>query len=369
VSTRYGRHLLRTALLALASLAMTACAVTDPTSVAAPVQASADARPAAELRLGYFANVTHAGAVYGVGTGTYADALGDTALKTQVFNAGPAAVEALFAGSLDAAYVGPNPAVNGFVRSRGEALRIVAGATSGGASLVVRDDITRPEQLRGERVATPQTGGTQDVALRTWLAEQGFRVQPDGGGDVVIRAQENAATLTEFQAGRIAGAWVPEPWASRLVLEGGGRVLVDEKDLWPDGRFVSTHLVVRTDFLREHPQSVAALLRGQVQAVTEIDADPERAKAVVNEELARLNGKALTPETLDRAFTQIELTHDPLAGSLRRSARNAVVAGLVDEADLTGIYDLGLLREVLGRDVDDAGLGAAAALALTGSRP
>ena len=123
MSTRYGRHLLRTALLALASLAMTACAVTDPTSVAAPVQASADARPAAELRLGYFANVTHAGAVYGVGTGTYADALGDTALKTQVFNAGPAAVEALFAGSLDAAYVGPNPAVNGFVRSASPRLR------------------------------------------------------------------------------------------------------------------------------------------------------------------------------------------------------------------------------------------------------
>lgn len=349
--------LVRTSLLALAALALSACAVTDTTTAAVPVTRSADARPAAELRLGYFANVTHASAVYGVGAGVLADALGSTTLKTQVFNAGPAAVEALFAGSIDAAYLGPNPAVNGFVKSRGEALRIVAGATSGGASLVVREGITEPAQLRGQKLASPQTGGTQDIALRSWLADQGFRVDADGGGDVVIRAQENSATLSEFQAGRIAGAWVPEPWASRLVLEGGGRVLVDEQDLWPDGRFVTTHLVVRTEFLREHPQSVEALLRGQVEANRRITADPEAAKEVINAELEELTGKALAQPTIDRAFAQIELTEDPVAGSLRRSAENAFATGLVPEADLTGIYDLSLLRAVLGRDVDDAGLG------------
>lgn len=349
--------------LAVAALALSACAVTDPTAVALPVQASPDARPAEQLRLGYFATVTHAPAVYGVATGVYAEALGDTRLKTQVFNAGPVAVEALFAGSLDAAYLGPNPAVNGFVQSHGEALRIVAGATSGGASLVVRDDITRPEQLRGQRLATPQTGGTQDVALRTWLAEQGFRVDEDGGGDVIIRAQESATTLSEFRAGRIAGAWVPEPWASRLVLEGGGRVLVDERDLWPGGRFATTSLVVRAEFLREHPQSVEALLRGQVEAARQITADPARAKTVLNGELERLIGKALAPATLDRAFAQIELTADPLAATLRRSAEHAFATGLVEEADLTGIYDLRLLRTVLGHEVDDDGLGTAAARA------
>ena len=237
-------------LLALSALLLTACATTDTASTAAqPVEPVASTSLAAELRLGYFANVTQASAVYGVGAGTFADELGSTTLKTQVFNAGPAAVEALFAGSLDAAYLGPNPAVNGFVRSQGEALRIVAGATSGGAALVVRGDVTDPQQLRGQKLASPQTGGTQDIALRTWLISQGFTVDEDGGGDVVIRAQENAQTLSEFQAGRIAGAWVPEPWASRLVLEGGGRVLVDEGDLWPDGRFVTTHLVVRTCLL------------------------------------------------------------------------------------------------------------------------
>lgn len=360
--------LVRSALLVLSALLATSgCATTDTTVAALPVVASADARPAAELRLGYFANVTHAGAVYGVGSGTYADELGATALTTQVFGAGPAAVEALFAGSLDAAYLGPNPAVNGFVKSRGEALRIVAGATSGGASLVVREDITSPEQLRGQRLASPQTGGTQDVALRTWLAGQGFQVDADGGGDVVIRAQDSAATLSEFQAGRIAGAWVPEPWASRLVLEGGGRVLVDEKDLWPGGRFVTTHLVVRTEFLREHPQTVEALLRAQVEAGRQIEQDPDRAEAVVNGQLEQLTGKALAPATLDRALAAVEVTADPVATSLRRSAENAFATGLVDQADLTGIYDLSLLRKVLGRDVDDAGLGAAAlALAARG---
>jgi NitT/TauT family transport system substrate-binding protein len=343
--------------------ALAACAVTDTTTAALPVVATADARPAAELRLGYFANVTHAGAVYGVGAGTFAEELGATRLKTQVFNAGPAAVEALFAGSLDAAYLGPNPAVNGFVKSRGEALRIVAGATSGGASLVVRKGITDPQQLRGRKLASPQTGGTQDIALRTWLGEQGFRVDEDGGGDVVIRAQENASTLSEFQAGRIAGAWVPEPWASRLVLEGGGQVLVDEKDLWPGGRFVTTHLVVRTQFLRDHPQTVEALLRGQVEADRQIAADPQEAKRVINAQLLELTGKALKQATIDRAFAQIEVTEDPVAATLRRSAENAFATGLVAEADLRGIYDLTLLRKVLGRDVEDAGLGATSAAA------
>jgi NitT/TauT family transport system substrate-binding protein len=341
----------------LSAVAVTsACAVTPDTASAAAVVSSPDARPAEQLRLGYFANVTHASAVYGVGAGTFAEALGDTALKTQVFGAGPAAVEALFAGSVDAAYLGPNPAVNGFVKSQGEALRIVAGATSGGASLVVRKGITSAEQLRGKKLATPQTGGTQDIALRTWLADQGFAVDAEGSGDVLIRAQENAQTLSEFQAGRIAGAWVPEPWASRLVLEGGGEVLVDEGDLWQDGRFVTTHLVVRTQFLRDHPQTVEALLRGQLQAQREIAQDVAGAKQVVNEQLEQLTGKALAPDTIDRAFAHIEITEDPIASSLLKSADHAAATGLVEQADLTGIYDLSLLEAVLGHEVDDAGL-------------
>ena len=313
--------------------------------------------PAAELRLGYFANVTHAGAVYGVGSGVFQSKLGSTRIKPQIFNAGPAAVEAIFAGSLDATYIGPNPAVNAFIKSKGEAIRIVAGATSGGASLVVKPEITSVAQLKGKRIADPQTGGTQDIALRTFLKDNGYDVDTAGAGDVTVVAQENSATLDLFKAGEIDGAWVPEPWASRLVLDGGGKVLVDEKSLWPDGRFVTTNLIVRTTFLEEHPETVKALIEAQVQADKEIAADPARAKTVLNAQLKELTGKALKPEVIDRAFANIEITEDPVASSLKVSAENAFATGLVKKADLTGIYDLTLLREVLGRPVDDAGLG------------
>jgi NitT/TauT family transport system substrate-binding protein len=333
------------------------CARTPGVSSAEADTSNASGQPAAELRLGYFANVTHAAPVYGVATGDYAKALGSTRLKTQVFSAGPAAVEALFAGSLDAAYVGPNPAINAFVKSNGRAIRVVAGATSGGASLVVAPSITSPSMLRGRVVSSPQTGGTQDIALRTWLADQGFRVDLRGGGDVTIRAQENAQSLLQFASKQIAGAWVPEPWASRLVLEGGGSVLVNEADLWPTGRFVTTHLVVRTQYLRDHPQTIEALLRGQLGVDRAITADPVAAGDVVNTALESLSGKKLAPAILQRAMGQIQVTEDPLATSLRVSAAHAFATGLVATADLNGIYDLTLLRKVLGRDVDDAGLG------------
>ena len=353
---------LRSVLLSLAalSLTLTGCATTetDTSAAAAAVPASKDLGPAPELRLGYFANVTHASAVYGVGAGTFQEALGaETALKTQVFNAGPAAVEALFGDAVDATFIGPNPAINGFIKSGGEALRIVSGATSGGAALVVAAGITSPAQLEGEVIASPQTLGTQDIALRTWLADNGFEVDEAGAGDVTVRAQENSLTLQEFQAGRIAGAWVPEPWASRLVLEGGGTVLVDEKTLWPQGEFVTTHLIVRTQYLRDHPQTIKKLLEGQVAAGKAIEADLAGAKTVVNAELLELTGKALQPATIDRAFAGIEVTTDPLAETLKVSAQHAFATGLTEEADLTGIYDLTLLREVLGTDVSDAGLG------------
>jgi len=353
----------RAFLLALSALVLTAgCATSSSSSrdVATAVPTTGGT-PAAELRLGYFPNVTHATAVYGDAAGVFAAELGSTRLTTQTFNAGPSAVEALFAGSLDATYIGPNPAVNAFVKSQGEAVRIIAGATSGGASLVVRPGITGVEDLRGARIATPQTGGTQDIALRHYLDENGYAVDETGSGDVTVLAQENPVTLAAFQAGDVDGAWVPEPWASRLVVEGGGRVLVDERDLWPGGDFVTTHLVVRTDYLREHPATVRALVAGSVEANRQINADRATAKKVVNAALDRLTGKPLEPRILDRAFAQIRSTDDPFATSLATSAQHAFATGLVKKSDLTGIYELGLLREVLGRDVDDARLGAPSA--------
>src|SRR5688572_88438 len=250
----------------LAVTAAAALAVTGLSACGDDAEAGGGSGGASTLRLGYFPNITHAPALIGVNKGLFQQALGDTKLEAKTFNAGPAAVEALFSGAIDATYIGPNPAINAHVQSRGEAIRIISGATSGGALLVVKPSIDSPADLKGKKVASPQRGGTQDVALRNWLKTNNLKADLQGGGDVSIVPQENAQTLETFRSGQIDGAWVPEPWATRLVQEGGGKVLVDERSLWPDGRFVTTHLIVRTKFLQEHPDAVRRLVEGQVQA-------------------------------------------------------------------------------------------------------
>lgn len=304
--------------------------------------------PAPTLRLGYFANLTHAAAIVGLDRGLFTQELGSTKLETQIFDAGPAAVEALFGGGLDAAYIGPSPAINAFQRSDGKAVRIIAGATSGGAQLVVRQGINTPANLRGKTLASPELGNTQDVALRAWLTSHGLRNSVQGGGDVTIVPTKNADTFQLIKSGKLDGAWMPEPWASRLVLEAGGKVLVDERDLWPSGQFVTTQLLVRTDYLQRHPQTVEALLRGHVDAVHWVTQNPAAAKTVVNNATSALTGKPLKPEVVDRAWQNLTVTADPIAPSLQRTAANAVTAGLTaKQADLHGIYDLSILNRIL----------------------
>ena len=301
------------------------------------------------VRLGYFPNVTHATAIAGVEKGIFARALGPDHLRTSTFNAGPAAVEALLSGALDAGYVGPNPAINAFVKSHGQAIRIIAGATSGGAALVVKPSITDPSELKGQKLASPQLGGTQDVALRYWLSKQGFKTDTEGGGDVSIVPQENSQTLETFKTGAIAGAWVPEPWASRLVDEGGGRVLVDEASLWPGGRFVTTVLLVRTDFLRGHPDAVERLLQGQVEANDYVQQHPADSQRVVNAAIGRLTGKTLKPAVVADAWSHLTFTDDPVATSLHAAADHAVQVGLLAKPNLVGMFDLTLLDKVLNK--------------------
>jgi NitT/TauT family transport system substrate-binding protein len=300
------------------------------------------------LRLGHFANVTHAPALIALEQGYVAQALGpEVKLETRTFNAGPEAVEALFSEALDACYIGPNPAINAFAQSDGEAIRIIAGATSGGAALVVAPEIAAPADLRGKKLATPQLGNTQDVALRAWLAQQRLRADLEGGGDVSIAPQANAQTLETFRGGLIQGAWVPEPWATRLVLEGGGRVLVDERELWPDGRFVTTHLIVRTAFLAQRPDLVERLLRAHVQAVDFLNAEPAKARGIVNATIGRLTGKELPAAVIERAWQSLSFTVDPIATSLRKSAEDATAVGLLEAVNLDGIYDLNPLNGIL----------------------
>ena len=338
------RRVLPVALVALVVLALVgaACSSGDNGSKAA---AATDAPTT--VHLGYFPNRTHSTAIAGVEQGIFEKALGDDELEVATFNAGPAAVEALLSGAIDATYIGPSPAINAFVQSHGEAIRVVSGATSGGASLVVTPDITKPEQLKGKKIASPQLGNTQDVALRHWLKTKGFATDPSGGGDVSILPQENSQTLDAFKGGSIDGAWVPEPWATRLVQEGGGKVLVDEEDQWPNGEFVTTHLIVRTEFLEDHPGAVRRLLEGQVEASAWVNLNPDEAQKVVNAGIAKVTGKALTPEIIAAAWEHLTFTNDPIASSLRAAAKHAEDVGLLEDVDLAGIYDLELLNAVL----------------------
>ncbi|MBT2534255.1 ABC transporter substrate-binding protein [Arthrobacter sp. ISL-48] len=320
--------------------------------------------PAAELKLGYFANVTHAPALVGLDKGFFAEELGGTRLSTQVFNAGPAAIEALNAGAVDAAYLGPNPAINSFVKSHGESISIIAGAAAGGAQLVVRPEINSAADLKGKTLATPQLGGTQDVALRAWLAGQGYKTNVDGSGDVAINPTDNAQTLKLFQDGKLDGAWLPEPWASRLVLQAGAKVLVDEKDLWDGslsgkpGEFPTTILIVNKKFAAEHPDTVKALLKGHAKSVDWLNTAPADDKAnEINAALQESAGAALPADVIDRSLQNIVFTVDPLAGTYPKLLKDGVEAGTTKQADINGIFDLRALNEVTGKSISAAGLG------------
>ena len=355
MTSRTGRRIALTVLaVGLAPLLLGGCASAGDAAARA-------AGPAAELRLGYFDNVTHAPALVGQELGIIADALGDTTLQTQVLGAGPAAVEALSAGAIDAAYLGPNPAVNSFVQSAGQSLRIVAGAASGGAALVVRAGITDPDDLAGTTIATPQLGNTQDVALRSWLAAEGYETSTTGGGDVSIVPTENAQTLALFQSGKIDGAWLPEPWVSRLVLEAGATVLVDEASLWPEGAFPTTVLVVRSDYLAMHPGTVRDLVAGHTASVDWLTSHPDEVAAVIQKKLAADTGKPLPEPVLARALTAVRFTTDPLAAAFPVLLKAGVDAGTAKPGTLDGLFDLTALNAVLteaGRTpVSAAGLG------------
>jgi NitT/TauT family transport system substrate-binding protein len=311
--------------------------------------ASGTAAPVA-VRLGFFPNITHSQALIGLARGDFAEALGFAYTVQPIqFNAGPSAIEALFAGQIDLAYIGPNPAANGFVRSQGEALRVIAGATSGGAGLVGRPGtmLAATLDLSGAKIATPQLGNTQDIALRAYLLDNGLQ-SAEKGGTVQVLPVENPQILDLFRLGQIDGAWVPEPWASRLVVEGGGTLLIDERDLWPDGQFATAVVIVATPFLEAHPQAVRAWLEAHV-AITLWERDnAAEAQSLVNGEIERFTGKALPPEVLRQAWSRLEPTYDPLAATIQTSAQHAYEVGYLTEAPhLTGLVDLTLLNEVL----------------------
>ena len=332
----------RTAAAALTlALAATGCGASDASTF--------DGR---SLTLGYFPNITHAPALVGVGDGILADALDDVELSTQTFNSGPDAVNALFSGEIDAALLGPNPAVNGWYQSEGKALHIVAGAATQGTGLVVDKDITSVDELPGTTLATPQLGGTQDVALRWFAEEQGWQTDTAGGGAISVMPRENPEIVNAFRSGDIDGAWLPEPHLSVLLAEDHTELLVHEPDLWPenDGHYVTTHLVVGADYLERHPENVEALLQGHVASIDRINDDPEEAQVIADEHMEEITGGRLGAELTASAFDNITFTVDPVASSLLTGSERAAALGLLDPTDLTGIYALDPLNAILTED-------------------
>jgi NitT/TauT family transport system substrate-binding protein len=309
---------------------------------------SAGTDPGAPVRLGYLPNITHATPLLGVSTGAFRRSLGTSyPLTAATFNAGPDVVQALLSNSIDVAYLGPSPVITAFAQSHGRAIRVVAGSASGGASLVVKPSISSAADLRGKTVATPQLGNTQDVALRAWLLGRGLKPSQQSPGDVTVQPMDNAQGLQAFRQGQIDGAWVPEPWASRYVIEAGARVLVDEASLWPHGTFATTILVVRTEFLTAHPAAIRRLLDAQVRLTDQLSKDPAGSQTAVNAALQVLTGKALPSVVLAQAWGHITFTDDPMASSIAADAQHAQQVGLPAKANLAGLYDVSLLNDVL----------------------
>jgi NitT/TauT family transport system substrate-binding protein len=320
---------------------------------------------AAVVRIGFFANLTHAPALLAQDLRLFETFLGKDGTKVEyvLFNAGPAAVEAMKGGAIDVAYIGPTPAVNGFATTHGTLLRVVSGVTSGGAQLVVKPSIRTVADLKGKKLTTPQLGNTQDVALRSWLKEHGLSSTISGGGDVAVYATENSTSLSLFRKGQIDGAWLPEPWASRLVLEAGAKVFLDEKSLWPRGQFVTTNIIAAQSFLAKYPGTVRSILQANNSAIAYIARNPVKARSIVQEQIAKWTGYPLPAAVIRRAWDELTFTYDPLPLTLKQDAEDAVSVGLLvlPPGGLNGIYDVRLLNSVLkgagSRTVSSGGLG------------
>ncbi|MGA7988844.1 MAG: ABC transporter substrate-binding protein [Candidatus Dormiibacterota bacterium] len=313
---------------------------------------SSQQRDPATLNLGYLVNFTHAPALIGMSQNFFQDAMpSGTTVKTTTFTSGTPESEALLGGTLDAAFVGPGPAINAFIKTKGNVV-IVAGTASGGAGLVVSSNIASgnfPADLAGQTLSTPSLGNTQDIALRTWLASKGLRSPINGGGQVNIDTSSgNSVSLQNFEAGKIAGGWVPEPYESEFILQGKGTLAVDEASLWPGGQFPSTVLVVTKTLLQNHPDIVNDLLKGLLKSINWINANESTAPQAVNTALAATTGgKALKPYVLALAWTRLTFTLDPFAADLQTDANNAKALGFNKASDIKGILDLAPLNTIL----------------------
>ena len=308
---------------------------------------------ASTLRLGFFPNVTHAQAIYGVATGAYERALHqglgiDFSVQPQAFNAGPAAIQALLSNHVDVVFVGPSPTLNGLSVAP-DVLRVIAGVSSGGALFVAQPSLslTTDADFSGRKFATPQWGNTQDIALKHYLLVRGHRTL-DEGGDVDVINAANPEILTLFKLGQIDGAWVPEPWGTRLIQEANAKVILDERDLWPGRQFVTTQLVTTKRYLERHPDVITSFLRMYVNLTLQLRRATASDLRIVNDEIYNLTTSRLKEETITAAFGNFNVTYDPIAASLGTYLAWSQELGFLSRDVQPGsLYDLSLLNQVL----------------------
>jgi sulfonate transport system substrate-binding protein len=303
------------------------------------------------VRIGYFLNINHAQAVIGLGKGDFQKTLGNNVeVKTQIFNAGPSAIEALFANQIDVAYIGPNPAINGYIKSGGNGVRIISGVASGGAVFVVRNDsgINSVKDFAGKKLASPQLGNTQDVALRSYLLQNGYKTK-ENGGNVEVMPASTADIFSLMVKKEIDGAWVAEPWGIKLVKEADSRIFLDERSLWPKGDFVTAQIIANPEYLKKNPDVIKKLLEANIDETNWINNHPDEAVKAFNTELQKLTGKTIPEDEFKEGFSRLRLTYDPIKESLLKSANAAYDLGFLGSTkpDLSNIYDLIILNQVL----------------------
>jgi NitT/TauT family transport system substrate-binding protein len=311
-------------------------------SASASSSSSAAAAAPVTVRLGFLANITHAPALIALKDGYFKSALGSAgSVSPTVYSSGTEETTAILAGQLDAAYVGPNPAINSWEKSNGSSIKVISGVATGGAAIVVKSSISGVAQLKGASLATPSLGNTQDVALRYYLKQNGLATTATGGGDVLVKpTTPNSDAVLEFQSGQIAGASEPAPYDVEMVQD-GGKVLLSEPGS-------TTLLMVTQSFLSAHPTVVADLLKANLQALALIKSDPTKAEADADAEYESYTGKSIKAPLVAASFKQIDFTADPDESSIATDASQAVSLGLLKEpVGLTGMYDLTELNTLL----------------------
>lgn len=303
---------------------------------------SSDAKQESKIRIAFFPNIGHLIPIVGSEKGMFSNSFDDqTVIETHLFDSGPQVIESMFAKSIDLAYVGPGPAINGFVQSEKNDLKILAGAASGGASFIVHPNskINSINDVSGKRIAAPPIGNSQDVSLRTYLSENNLK-PVEKGGSVVVLNTANPEIFTLFAKGDIDAAWVPESWATILIQELNGTRLFYEEDLWPNKQFASVLLIGRADFIESHPQIIQAWIVSHKDTVTWINNNPEDSKLIFQQFIKKTLGRSLPEKIINDSFSNIEITSDPIADSVYTFAQRADALGYLGRHgyDLDGLF-------------------------------